>query len=121
MQIKMNKEIRSFSESVFFGLSMRQFVFSLLAVMIAVVLYFWLKPVFGGETVSWVCIVSAVPFAAMGFVNYHGMTAEKLLVVWVKDTLLTPKYLVFKGNNYYAQLTEDARKAEERGEYKRHD
>ena len=35
MQIKMNKEIRGYSESVFFGLSMRQFFFSLLAVLVA--------------------------------------------------------------------------------------
>jgi hypothetical protein len=120
MQVKMNKEIRGYSESVFFGLSMRQFIFSLLAVLVAVVLYFWLKPLLGGETVSWVCILGAVPFAAMGFINYHGMTAEKLLVTWLKD-MVTPRQLVFKSNCLYARLTEEDRKARERREYKRHD
>ena len=32
MEIKINKEIRDFNESIFFGLSMRQFIFSSLAV-----------------------------------------------------------------------------------------
>ncbi len=120
MQVKMNKEIRSYSESVFFGLSLRQFVFSLLAVGIAVLLYFLLKPVLGSETVSWVCILGAAPFAAMGFINYHGMTAEKLLITWLRD-LATPKHLVFKGSCLYAEMTDESRKSDERREYKRHD
>ncbi len=120
MQVKMNKEIRGYSESVFFGLSMRQFFFSLLAVLVAVILYFWLKPHLGGETVSWVCILGAVPFAAMGFINYHGMTAEKLLVTWLSN-MATPRQLVFKSNCLYAKLTEEERKARERRECKRHD
>jgi len=120
MQVKMNKEIRGYSESVFFGLSMRQFFFSLLAVLVAVVLYFWLKPLLGGETVSWVCILGAVPFAAMGFISYHGMTAEKFLLTWLTD-VATPKELVFKGSNLYYEIQKDRIKAREKEEYKRHD
>ena len=44
MNAKINKEIRNYSESIFFGLSMRQFVFSLLAVLVAVGLYYLLSP-----------------------------------------------------------------------------
>lgn len=38
MQLKINKEIRDFKESIFFGLSMRQFIFSVFACGIAVYL-----------------------------------------------------------------------------------
>ena len=31
MEVKINREIRNYTESMFFGLSMRQFVFSVLA------------------------------------------------------------------------------------------
>ena len=78
MEVKINKEIQSYSESMFLGLSMRQCGFSLAAILVAVGLYFLLKPYVGTETVSWMCILGAAPFAAMGFVNYHGMTAEQL-------------------------------------------
>lgn len=44
MEIKMNKEILEYKETIFFGLTMRQFIFSLLACIVAVVLYFVLKP-----------------------------------------------------------------------------
>lgn len=36
MEVKINKEIRNYTESMFFGLSMRQFIFSVLAVVVAV-------------------------------------------------------------------------------------
>lgn len=47
MEVKINREIRNYTESMFFGLSLRQFVFSLLAVGVAVLLYFVLKPYVG--------------------------------------------------------------------------
>ena len=56
MEVKINREIRNYTESMFFGLSLRQFIFSVLACGIAVGLYFLLKPYLGTETVSWVCI-----------------------------------------------------------------
>ena len=74
MEVKINREIRNYTESMFFGLSMRQFVFSVLAILVAVGLYFLLKPHFGTETVSWMCILGAAPFAALGFITYHTAT-----------------------------------------------
>ena len=63
MEVKINKEVRNYTESMFFGLSMRQFIFSVLACGVAVGLYFLLRPQFGTETLSWMCILGASPFA----------------------------------------------------------
>ena len=101
MEVKVNKDIREFTESIFFGLSMRQFIFSICACVMAVILYFLLKPFMGIETLSWVCILGAVPFAVLGFVKYNGVTAEKFISAWFKSEILTPKKLVFKANNIY--------------------
>ena len=60
MEVKINREIRNYTESMFFGLSMRQFFFSVAAMGVAVLLYFLLKPHFGTETVSWMCILGSV-------------------------------------------------------------
>ena len=54
MEVKINKEIRNYTESMFFGLSLRQFIFSVLACGVAVGLFFLLRPHFGTETLSWV-------------------------------------------------------------------
>ena len=72
MEVKINREIRNYTESMFFGLSLRQCVFSVLAIGVAVALYFLLKPHVGTETVSWMCILGAAPFAARGFNRRSG-------------------------------------------------
>ena len=101
MEVKINREIRDYTESMYFGLSMRQFFFSLAAVGVAILLYFVLKPYVGVETVSWMCILGAAPFAAMGFVSYHGMTAEQFLWAWLRSEFLVPKRLYVKSENTY--------------------
>ena len=104
MEVKINKDIREFSESIFFGLSLRQFIFSLLACVVAVILYFTLKPHLGLETVSWVCILGAIPFAVLGFVKYNGMTAEQFIIAFIKSEFIIPKRLTFKSKNIYAEM-----------------
>ena len=99
MEVKINREIRNYTESMFFGLSLRQFVFSLLAVGVAVVLYFVLKPYVGTETVSWMCILGAAPFAAMGFITYNGMTAEQFVWAWLRSEMIEPKQISPNGSS----------------------
>lgn len=107
MEIKVNKEIRDYSESIFFGLSMRQFIFSFIACAVAVILYFSLKNYFGLETLSWICILGAIPFAILGFVKYNGMYAEEFVIAWIKSEILMPNVLLFKPENFYDELLRD--------------
>ena len=110
MEVKINREIRDYTESMFFGLSMRQLFFSIAAIGIAVLLYFILKPLAGLETTSWACILGAAPFAAMGFVKYHGMTAEQFVWAWLKDQLIEPRELTVKPSNLYMTVLEEVEK-----------
>ena len=105
MEIKINKEIRDYTESMFFGLSLRQSVYSLLALAVAVGFYFILKPYLGIETLSWLCILGASPFAALGFINYHGMTAEQLLWTWFRTLVVEPHKLKFESTTLYREVT----------------
>ena len=86
---------------MFFGLTMRQFIFTCLAVAASVISYFLLKPLIGIEAVSWICMLAAVPFAVLGFVKYNGMSAEKFIWAWIKSELLIPKKLCFGNSNMY--------------------
>lgn len=103
MEVKINRKIRNYTESIFFGLSLRQFIFFVMACGIAVLLYFLLKGHFGIETLSWVCILGA----AIGFVTYNGMTAEKFIYAWIKSEFLIPKHLTFKPVNFYNELLKE--------------
>lgn len=115
MEVKINKEIRNYTESMFFGLSMRQFLFSVLACGVAVGLFFLLRGRFGTETLSWMCILGASPFAVMGFVRYNGMTAEQFVWAWVKSQFLMPKKILFVPENLYYEAMRNAIEAHEKG------
>lgn len=121
LEVKINREIRNYTESMFFGLSMRQFVFSVLACGVAVGLYFLLSPYVGTETVSWMCILGAAPFAALGFIRYHGMNAEQFLWAWIKSEFLIPKRLLFNPENIYYEAVKPCIENHEREERKRND
>ena len=91
MEIKINREIRGYFESVLFGLSMRQTVYSCLAVVFAVAVYFLLKPILPLSVLSWLCIVASSPFAALGFFTYNGMDAAEFLKVIFRFAFLEPR------------------------------
>ena len=88
MEIKIPKEIRQYKESIFFGLSARQFFCSLLAVAIAAGAYLGLGSVIGKETASWLCIVLAAPAALAGFFSYNSMSFEQFLWAVIKSEIL---------------------------------
>ena len=121
MEVKVNKEIRDYTENMFFGLSLRQFIFSLLACGVDVGIYFGLRDVLGTETVSWLCMLGAAPFAAIGFLKYHGMTAEQFLWAWVKSEFLLPKHLTFVPTNLYYEAVKEQYAKSEKEALKRHD
>jgi len=113
MEVRINKEIRNYTESMYFGLSLRQCVFSALAIAVAVIVFFLLRSKLGTETVSWICVLCSAPFAAMGFVTYHGMTAEQFVWAWLKSEIIMPKRLVFRPVNlYYEAVTGNSKKGE---------
>lgn len=115
MEVKINKEIRNYSENIFFGLSLRQFIFSILACASALILFFIFKPVLGTEITSWICIIGATPFGIMGFVKYNGMTAEQFVWAWIKSEFLMPKKLMFNPDNLYYETLKTTIQNHEKG------
>ena len=107
MEIKVNKEIRNYTESIFFGLSLRQCFFSFTACAIAVGVYFLAAYQIGVEITSWLCMLSAFPFAMLGFVTFQGMNAEYILVVAIRSLILTHTKLEDRPFNLYKEIFKD--------------
>ena len=106
--MKINKEIQRYQESLFFGLSLRQFLFALLAVAVAVGVYFGLHTVVGNADVGWLCVLAAFPFAICGFFTYNGMPAERFLLAVIRSEILCPRTLSYHPQNLYAELLLDS-------------
>ena len=107
IEVKINKEISDYQETLFFGLTMRQFVCSALSVVIALLLYILLHKVLGREMVSWICILGALPIAIAGFFKYHGMTFEKILCAWLKSEVFLRKTRIWKSIHVYDLMQPD--------------
>lgn len=104
MEIKVNKEVRDYTESIFLGLSLRQLFFSVIACIVAVIIYFLCKDTLGTEITSWLCVLGAVPFASLGFVTYQNMNAEQILITAWRSFLLSNKTLIDNPYNLYQKM-----------------
>ena len=107
MEVKVNKEIREYSENMFFGLTMRQFFFSVLGCMMAVGIYFLCRDALGTEFTTWLCVLGVLPFAALGFVTYNGMPAEKIALAYIKSRIIYPRRYICRPTSMYYTLLED--------------
>ena len=78
MEVKINKEIREYTEGIFLGLSLRQCLFSFFACVMAVI-----------------------------FIRFQGMNAEQIVVCAIRSLLIKQHNLIFKPQNlYYEYLKE---------------
>ena len=78
-------------------------MFALLAVVVAVAVYFGLRNVLGTGEIGWICVLAAFPFALGGFFTYNGMTLERFVLAFIRSEFLYPKELMFRSENLYAK------------------
>lgn len=104
MEIKIPKEVRQHKETIFFGLSARQFFCAVAAVGLAVGVYLDLGPIIGKETASWLCILAAAPVALAGFFHYNGMTLEQFAWAFLKSEFLCAGERRFISKNIYYEM-----------------
>lgn len=103
-EIKINKEIRDYTESIFFGLSLRQSIFSIIACIIATGIYFLFNDKLGTEMTSWLCMLGAAPFAALGFIRFQGMYTEDIVKTALYSFLLSSTNLINKPFDLYKEI-----------------
>ena len=102
MQIKSNKEV------VYFGMTVRQLLFTGLAGGAALGVYFLCHRRMPMEMVSWLCVAAAVPFGAFGFVHGHGLPFEQIVLVFIRSRLVLGRPVFFRPENpLRAAITEN--------------
>ena len=103
MESNIPKEGHLHRETIFFGLSTRQFLCSALAVGAAVGVYLMFKGVVGQEAASWLCFLAAAPIAVTGFFRYNGLTFEQFAWAWLKSQILCAGPRTFQSENIYCK------------------
>lgn len=121
MEVKINKEIRNYTESIFFGLSLRECFFSVVACVVAIIIYLSTIDLLGLEVTSWLCMLGAFPFAALGFIKYQGMTAEQIVMVAVRSLFLMIRELYDQPINLHYKSLTDYMKEKQKEAIGKHD
>jgi len=113
MEVKINKEIREYQENIYFGLNLRQFICSILGILMSVLIYFLLRNYLSLETLSWVCMLGTAPFIFVGFIKYNGMTFERFIIAYIKSKILMPINLTYKPTNLYYEIIKNEKENKE--------
>jgi hypothetical protein len=106
--VKINSDFQTYKESIFFGLSMRQFVCSALAVLCAAAANIPMRVILGKDLAGFIAFVTAIPLALAGFWNYNGMPFEKLAIAFIRQTMLAGFPRLYKTRNYLYEALRDA-------------
>lgn len=106
IEVKVPKEIRAYREKLFFGLNLRQTICGVLAIVLNIPIYIYLRPVIGDDLAAWIIICIAAPFFFIGFFQYNGMPFEQFALCIIRFQLLAPRKRKYKSENLYDILME---------------
>ena len=79
MIIEINKDIDKYKETVVLGLTVRQLIFSLIALIAGGSIVLLIYPYVGLTVSAYVAIPVVAPIALNGFYSYNGMTFTELM------------------------------------------
>lgn len=96
--------MRKHKETIFFGLSLRQFLCAVLSLVVAAGVFLLTRQLVGKELASWLCILSAAPVALAGFFSYNGFTLEEFIWAVIRSELLCAGPRKFIARNLYYDL-----------------
>ena len=79
MHIEVNRDLDRFKESVFLGLSLRQLLFSILALAAGAGIVLLVYPIVGLTASAYIAVPVVAPIALTGFYSFHGMTFVEMM------------------------------------------
>ncbi|MFA5485274.1 MAG: PrgI family protein [Candidatus Pacearchaeota archaeon] len=98
MEIKINKEVRDYSEKVLFGLTGRQFLLACSAIILSTVLFFVIP--LQTDIKLLICLFASSPLVILGFAKVQGHTVEEYLKRR-RDRVKTPNLKLGNENIYH--------------------
>lgn len=112
MILPINKEIKNYKQKVFFGLTVRRFIFLVIALAVGVITYFSIRNVVPFDIQTWIIGAAVIPVALLGFLEPYGMPLEKFLKILIRNKFLISKHLVFKSDTLYMEIEKEYLKIE---------
>ena len=100
MEIKVNKEIMDYHESLLLGLNMREILSIVVSASCAGAVYFLLKDLLSTSITGWICLAVAAPGIVFGFIKVNGVPFERFITSYVRFWTM-PRTRIFISENFY--------------------
>ena len=84
VEVRIPKEITEYQEKIMFGLSIRQLICTVIAIVISVPSYILLMNKIGQELTGYIVIIEVAPLIAIGYLKPKGLKFEKVLLMFFK-------------------------------------
>lgn len=104
MNDEIGPDLREISETIWFGLNMRQLISSVVGIVLAVMIWMLCRDRLGQQYTSWLCCAAVAPCACIGFVKVQGQPFERFALSWLKFAFLESKELPFRSNDINVKL-----------------
>lgn len=91
IEVRIPKEIKEYKEKVIFGMSIRQLIFTGIAVIVSIATYFLLDRYtnLSSEVLGYVVIFEVMPLLAFGWIKKNGLHFEKYITLIIRHNLGT--------------------------------
>ena len=103
MEIKINKDIRKINENIVLGMTLRNTLWSAGGLIAMILVYVLMYNRVSSKISVIVMAAIAAVCAFMGFFNFHGLKAEKWIMVIIRNELCTPKEIICVPRNLYCE------------------
>ena len=100
---KIPKDIREYKEKIALGLSARQLIAVIVAVVICIPLYLFGADYLGEDITSWLIIALAIGIGLIGFAEKNGMPYDKYLMAVIRNDFIYPSKTMYKSSNFFAE------------------
>ncbi len=87
IEVRVPKEITEYKEKILFGLTVRQLLCFVSAIILGVASYFLISRYLGTQTAGYVVILEVIPIFAAGFFKKNGFTFEQYVKLILRHKL----------------------------------
>lgn len=107
MKVKMTRDLNKYKPKFIAGLTVRQALSLLVCILVVVPSYFFLKKYLDEDSVEWIILLIGGLILAFGWVEYQGLTFEKILLERINTIFILPKTRYFKIEDEFEEFLKE--------------
>lgn len=107
MKVKMTRDLNKYKPKFIAGLTVRQALSLLICILVVVPSYFFLKKYLDENSVEWIILLIGGLILAFGWVEYQGLTFEKILLERINTIFILPKTRYFKIEDEFEEFLKE--------------